>query len=198
MRSGSSQLAAALQSCACGMQGNRDTIDGMAGGSAKVIQQVLKLVDGYDLYGRCASSGYTQPGYLVTALLLTRKQASRQAGRQADRAQPIAASFSASLARVRPAAKWHVCKALSSPVSHRSSRLPKQGVLCCSVAYPKRHTQADISDIYRLPLATRGVFTNVALQEPFGLTVIEVRPPLFCSCTIGFGAPGPEAAGGRE
>ena len=67
----------------------------MAGGSAKVIQQVLKLVDGYDLYG--------------------------------------------------------------------------------SVAYPKRHTQADISDIYRLPLATRGVFTNVALQEPFGLTVIEVR-----------------------
>ena len=45
-----------------------------------------------------------------------------------------------------------------------------------SVAYPKKHTQADISDIYRLPLATRGVFTNVALQEPFGLTVIEVRP----------------------
>ena len=77
-------------------QGNRETIDGMAGGSAKVIQQVLKLVDGYDLYG--------------------------------------------------------------------------------SVAYPKRHTQADISDIYRLPLATRGVFTNVALQEPFGLTVIEARP----------------------
>ena len=49
-------------------------------------------------------------------------------------------------------------------------------MLCCSVAYPKRHTQADISDIYRLPLATRGVFTNVALQEPFGLTVIEACP----------------------
>ena len=43
-----------------------------------------------------------------------------------------------------------------------------------SVAYPKRHTQKDISDIYRLCLATHGVFTNVALQEPFGLTVIEV------------------------
>lgn len=43
-----------------------------------------------------------------------------------------------------------------------------------SVAYPKRHTQKDISDIYRLSLATHGVFTNVALQEPFGLTVIEV------------------------
>lgn len=43
-----------------------------------------------------------------------------------------------------------------------------------SVAYPKRHQQSEISDIYRLPLATRGVFTNVALQEPFGLTVIEV------------------------
>lgn len=42
-----------------------------------------------------------------------------------------------------------------------------------SVAYPKKHTQADISDIYILPLDTRGVFTNVALHEPFGLTVIE-------------------------
>ena len=69
-------------------------IDSMAGGSAKVLTQVLKLIDNHDLYG--------------------------------------------------------------------------------SVAYPKRHTQKDISDIYRLSLATRGVFTNVALQEPFGLTVIEV------------------------
>jgi len=46
-----------------------------------------------------------------------------------------------------------------------------------SVAYPKQHQQSDISDIYRLPLRTRGVFTNVALQEPFGLTVIVVPPP---------------------
>ena len=45
-----------------------------------------------------------------------------------------------------------------------------------SVAYPKKHSQMDISDIYRLPYATRGIFTNVALQEPFGLTVIEVTP----------------------
>ena len=44
-----------------------------------------------------------------------------------------------------------------------------------SVAYPKKHQQKDISDIYLLPFATRGIFTNVALQEPFGLTVIEVR-----------------------
>ena len=43
-----------------------------------------------------------------------------------------------------------------------------------SVAYPKKHSQDDISDIYRLPLATHGIFTNIALQEPFGLTVIEV------------------------
>ena len=42
-----------------------------------------------------------------------------------------------------------------------------------SVAMPKHHSQADVSDIYRLPLATRGAFVNVALQEPFGLTVIE-------------------------
>lgn len=77
------------------MQGNRDNIDSMASGSAKVLNQVLKLIDTYDLYG--------------------------------------------------------------------------------SVAYPKQHQQSDISDIYRLPLQTKGVFTNVALQEPFGLTVIEVR-----------------------
>lgn len=76
------------------LQGNRELIDSMAGGSAKVLTQVLKLIDNHDLYG--------------------------------------------------------------------------------SVAYPKRHTQKDISDIYRLSLATHGVFTNVALQEPFGLTVIEV------------------------
>ena len=49
-----------------------------------------------------------------------------------------------------------------------------------SVAYPKKHTQMDISDIYRLPYATRGIFTNVALQEPFGLTVIEVRRVTTC------------------
>ena len=42
-----------------------------------------------------------------------------------------------------------------------------------SVAFPKHHAQSDVSDIYRLPSATRGVFVNVALQEPFGLTVIE-------------------------
>ncbi len=76
------------------MQGNRDNIDSMAGGSQKVLMQVMKLIDMHDLYG--------------------------------------------------------------------------------SVAYPKKHAQSDISDIYRLPFATRGIFTNVALQEPFGLTVIEV------------------------
>ena len=51
-----------------------------------------------------------------------------------------------------------------------------------SVAYPKKHQQKDISDIYLLPFATRGIFTNVALQEPFGLTVIEVRELVYPSC----------------
>ena len=87
------------------VQGNRELIDSMAGGSAKVLTQVLKLIDNHDLYG--------------------------------------------------------------------------------SVAYPKRHTQKDISDIYRLCLATHGVFTNVALQEPFGLTVIEVCPNLMSHMTCG-------------
>lgn len=64
-------------------------IDSMASGSAKVLDQVLKLIDAYDLYG--------------------------------------------------------------------------------SVAYPKRHTQDDISDIYLLPAATRGVFVNIALQVSKGM-----------------------------
>ncbi|KAF6252365.1 hypothetical protein COO60DRAFT_1287118 [Scenedesmus sp. NREL 46B-D3] len=75
------------------IMGNREIIDSMAPGSVKVMDQVLKLIDAYDLYG--------------------------------------------------------------------------------SVAYPKQHTQDDISDIYLLPAATRGVFVNIALQEPFGLTLIE-------------------------
>eukprot|EP00887_Chlorella_sp_A99_P001559 scaffold8.g1559.t1 len=73
--------------------GNRDSIDSLSGGSQKVLTEVLKLVDAYDLYG--------------------------------------------------------------------------------SVAYPKHHTQNDISDIYLFSKATHGVFVNIALQEPFGLTVIE-------------------------
>lgn len=75
------------------LQGNRDNIDSMAGGSQKVLVQVLKLIDAHDLYG--------------------------------------------------------------------------------SVAYPKHHGQSDISDIYLFARETRGVFVNIALQEPFGLTVIE-------------------------
>lgn len=77
------------------VMGNRDVIDGMAPGSARVLEQVLKLVDSYDLYG--------------------------------------------------------------------------------SVAYPKHHAQSDVTDIYLLAASTRGAFVNVALQEPFGLTLIEVR-----------------------
>lgn len=75
------------------IMGNRDSIDSLSGGSQKVLTEVLKLVDAYDLYG--------------------------------------------------------------------------------SVAYPKHHTQNDISDIYLFSKATHGVFVNIALQEPFGLTVIE-------------------------
>ncbi|KAF5837580.1 hypothetical protein DUNSADRAFT_4151 [Dunaliella salina] len=73
--------------------GNRDIIDSMAPGSCRVMNEVLKLIDAYDLYG--------------------------------------------------------------------------------SVAYPKKHSQSDISDIYLLAAATHGVFVNPALQEPFGLTLIE-------------------------
>lgn len=71
-------------------------IDSMAPGSAKVLDQVLKLIDAYDLYG--------------------------------------------------------------------------------SVAYPKRHTQDDISDIYLLPAATRGVFVNIALQVQYDHCPVLMLP----------------------
>ena len=41
------------------------------------------------------------------------------------------------------------------------------------VAYPKRHRPDDVPVLYRLAAATRGVFVNAALTEPFGLTLIE-------------------------
>jgi len=41
------------------------------------------------------------------------------------------------------------------------------------VAYPKHHTPAEVSVIYRLATASHGVFINPALTEPFGLTLIE-------------------------
>ncbi|GAX74135.1 hypothetical protein CEUSTIGMA_g1584.t1 [Chlamydomonas eustigma] len=56
------------------------------------------------------------------------------------------------------------------------------------VAYPKRHAQSDISDIYLLATATKGVFVNVALQEPFGLTLIEAAAhgvPIVATCQGG-------------
>jgi sucrose-phosphate synthase len=40
-------------------------------------------------------------------------------------------------------------------------------------AYPKHHTPNDVSIIYRLATASRGVFINPALTEPFGLTLLE-------------------------
>jgi sucrose-phosphate synthase len=41
------------------------------------------------------------------------------------------------------------------------------------VAYPKHHRAEEVSVIYRLAAASRGVFINPALTEPFGLTLIE-------------------------
>jgi len=42
-----------------------------------------------------------------------------------------------------------------------------------SVAVPKHHESEDVPEIYRLAAASRGVFVNPALTEPFGLTLIE-------------------------
>jgi sucrose-phosphate synthase len=41
------------------------------------------------------------------------------------------------------------------------------------VAYPKHHQAHDVPDLYRLAAASKGVFINPALTEPFGLTLIE-------------------------
>jgi len=41
------------------------------------------------------------------------------------------------------------------------------------VAYPKQHKPDDVPVLYRLAAASRGVFINPALTEPFGLTLIE-------------------------
>lgn len=90
------------------IMGNRDNIDSMVPGSKKILDQVLHLIDAYDLYG--------------------------------------------------------------------------------SVSYPKHHTQNDISDIYLFACETRGVFVNIALQEPFGLTVIEAAAhgvPTVATCNGG-------------
>lgn len=41
------------------------------------------------------------------------------------------------------------------------------------VALPKHHNPEDVSQIYRMAAARRGVFVNPALTEPFGLTLLE-------------------------
>lgn len=41
------------------------------------------------------------------------------------------------------------------------------------VAYPKHHSADDVPILYRLAAASKGVFVNPALTEPFGLTLIE-------------------------
>lgn len=41
------------------------------------------------------------------------------------------------------------------------------------VALPKHHTAEEVAGIYRLAAASKGVFINPALTEPFGLTLLE-------------------------
>ena len=41
------------------------------------------------------------------------------------------------------------------------------------VAYPKHHKPEEVPVLYRLAAASRGIFVNPALTEPFGLTLIE-------------------------
>lgn len=41
------------------------------------------------------------------------------------------------------------------------------------VAIPKRHGREDVPELYRLAARRRGVFVDVAVNEPFGLTILE-------------------------
>lgn len=41
------------------------------------------------------------------------------------------------------------------------------------VVMPKHHNRSQVPEIYRIAAASRGVFVNPALTEPFGLTLIE-------------------------
>jgi sucrose-phosphate synthase len=41
------------------------------------------------------------------------------------------------------------------------------------VAYPKHHRPEEVATLFRLAAASRGVFVNPALTEPFGLTLLE-------------------------
>jgi len=41
------------------------------------------------------------------------------------------------------------------------------------VAYPKAHKSSEVPAIYRLVTASKGVFVNAAMTEPFGLTLLE-------------------------
>ncbi|MEE4289468.1 MAG: HAD-IIB family hydrolase [Erythrobacter sp.] len=41
------------------------------------------------------------------------------------------------------------------------------------LAYPKRHSRADVAGLYALAARSKGVFVNPALMEPYGLTVVE-------------------------
>ncbi len=50
------------------------------------------------------------------------------------------------------------------------------------IAIPKQHdTSSDVPEIYRLCAQKRGVFVNIALTEPFGLTILESAA---CGCPI--------------
>ena len=41
------------------------------------------------------------------------------------------------------------------------------------IAYPKHHRPEEVAILFRLAAASRGVFVNPALTEPFGLTLLE-------------------------
>lgn len=50
------------------------------------------------------------------------------------------------------------------------------------LAIPKKHdSETDVPEIYRLCARKRGVFVNIALTEPFGLTLLEASA---CGCPV--------------
>lgn len=110
----------------------------MASGTQKVLTQVLKLVDAHDLVRRGAGG-----------------RAAAQQCSSAAAQQPTCAVAGRSAARMLcwPNAPCPSCPSLAGP-NLAPLPPPQYG----SVAYPKHHTQKDISDIY--------LFAYVSAAQP--------------------------------
>ena len=103
-------------------------------GSQRVMESVLKVIDEYDLYGQVSCGDFMGERGFPPLFVW----------------RPVC-EVSLPLGFTPPSYSYTFCQSLSSACH-------------VQVAYPKHHTQGDISDIYLLVTSTKGVFVNAALQ----------------------------------